>query len=458
MHGFKDTMIFGAGLAGLSAGYVLSQAGRKVRLYEADSTVGGMSRTVVHGEFRFDLGGHRFITKDPKLAEFVKALMGEEMLSVPRKSKIYMNRRFFDYPLKPANAVFGLGIPTTLRIISDYTAEKLSGLMGKKPAVSLEDWVVGNFGRTMFDIYFKQYSEKVWGIDCSRISAEWVAQRIKGLSLGKAVKNAFFKFSGKGLATLADRFDYPGLGIGRISERLRDGITLKNEVVTGTGLTRLLHSGFEAKAAQLRNGSGTFTVEGGEFISTIPLTTLVRILDPKPPEEVFQAASSLKYRDILIATVMIDRAEVTDQTWIYIPEKKIPFGRIHEPRNWSPRMAPEGKTHIVAEFFCFEGDSIWNTPDGQLIDLTALHLEKLGFIGRQEVIGGCVVRVPKAYPLFEVGYKKHYEVIESYLGKFTNLHTIGRGGMFRYYNMDHTMESGIAMAEKILLNSKDGKK
>jgi protoporphyrinogen oxidase len=446
----NTTVILGGGLTGLSAGYVLSNAGISVKVFERDPAVGGLSKTIVKDGFRFDLGGHRFFTKDARIDGFVRTLMKEELLSVNRTSKIYMRDNFFDYPLRPFNAMFGLGLLTTFKIMADYGAEKLRRLMKEKDCISLEDWVVSNFGRTMFNIYFRQYSEKVWGIDCKSISAEWVAQRIKGLSLGKALKNAFFKFTGKDIPTLTDNFIYPSLGIGRISDRLKDEIEKRNAVFTDASVESVNHSDFRIDSIVVKDRNSTRIVHGTEFISSMPATKLVRILNPAPPEDILDAVAKLRFRDLVIVAIMIDRTRVTDQTWIYIPEQKIPFGRIHEPTNWSDKMAPEGKTLMVMEFFSFKGDPVWSENDERLRDITVENLERLGFIKKREVIDGMVVRVPKAYPLFEVGYKELCNKVYDYLALFNNLHVAGRTGMFRYYNMDHAIESGLDTAERIL--------
>ena len=448
-------LILGGGLTGLSAGYVLTKAGLKVKVFESDSSVGGLSKTIIHNGFRFDLGGHRFFTKDRELNNFVKELMGKELISVPRKSKIYMQNKYFDYPLKPLNAIFGLGISTTIEILFDYAAERIKNLIKEPQNISLEDWVVGNFGRKMFNIYFKEYSEKVWGIECSMISAEWVAQRIRGLSLASAVKNAFFKLNGKDVPSLVDFFLYPQLGIGRISDRLKEDIEAgNNSVLTDSRIERINHSDFKVESI-VKNNRKQFVEENGiEFISSIPITKLVKMLHPAPPENILTAASKLRFRDLVIVAVMINRKRVTDQTWIYIPEQKIPFGRLHEPTNWSEKMAPEGKTIIVAEFFSFKGDRIWNKSDEELTSITVENLENMGFVKKHEMIGSAVVRVPNAYPLFEIGYKERCDEIYEYLGRFKNLHITGRSGMFRYYNMDHAIESGIKTAERIIKKSK----
>jgi protoporphyrinogen oxidase len=446
----KDTIILGGGLAGLSAGVVLANAGCTIGVYERDTAVGGLSKTIEKNGFRFDLGGHRFFTKDEKIDSFVRKLMGDELISVPRSSKIYLRNKYFDYPLKPLNALFGLGISTTAGILADYVWESARRLVRNEEARSLEDWVVGNFGRTMFNIYFKEYSEKVWGIECNRISATWVAQRIKGLSLAKAVKNAFFRVSGRDLATLIDSFLYPALGIGRLSDRLREEIEKSGSVYTGTGVISVNHADQWITGISVRDQGRLRTVPADEFISSIPVTRLIGMLNPSPPARILEAAASLKFRDLVIAAIMVDKKRVTDQTWIYIPERKIPFGRIHEPTNWSPAMAPEGKTLLVMEYFSFQGDTIWNMQDDKLADLTVEHLVRLGFITKREVLDHVIVRVPKAYPLFEIGYRERVDELLDYLGRFNNLHMAGRSGMFRYYNMDVAIRSGMETAEKVI--------
>lgn len=452
----NEILILGGGLAGLAAGSVLTQAGLGVKVFEKGNTVGGLSRTIVHGGFRFDLGGHRFFTKNKKIEGFLQSLMDGELLKVPRKSKILFRNKYVDYPLKPLNAISGMGVPMTLKAICDYALERIKRQYKVSNIVSLEDWIVSQFGRTMFNVYFKEYSEKVWGIECSKISMEWVAQRIKGLTLGTAVRNAFFGSNGNTIATLADTFTYPSKGIGRISERLKDEIDKKNSVLLNVRVKRLCHDNFQIETAKAVNGHHSFSFEGSEVISSIPINDLVQMLDPKPPDDILRAAAKLKFRDMVILAIMLNRERVTDQNWIYIPEQKIPFGRIHEPTNWSTQMAPEGKTLLVTEHFCFNGDATWCAGDEELADNTIRNLEKLKFIKREEVIDHVVIRVPKAYPLFEVGYREHYDKIWVYLSKFKNLHITGRGGMFKYHNMDQAMASGIGIAEKIIKRNLDG--
>jgi protoporphyrinogen oxidase len=443
-------VVLGGGLSGLAAGYALTKAGIGADVFERDADVGGLSKTVLTNGFRFDLGGHRFFSKKPEINSFILDLMGKELITVPRKSTIFLRNKYFDYPLRPVNALFGMGIPTTVRIIEDYIAEKIRGLGQASPQLSLEDWVVSNFGRTMFDIYFKEYSEKVWGIDCKSISVDWVAQRIRGLSLGEAIKNAFFKFSGRDIPSLVDKFIYPQLGIGRISERLREEIEKTGSVHPGRPVLKIKHACSMIESVETGSCFGTHHVSGDAFISSIPITKFVRLLDPPVPGHVLAAASKLMFRDLVVVALMVDRERITDQTWIYIPEKKIPFGRIHEPTNWSEKMAPEGKTIVVAEYFSFEGDHIWNASDEHLADITVRGLEQLGFVRKSEVSGCDVVRAKQAYPLFEIGYAEQCRLLDNYLGTFKNLYLAGRVGMFKYYNMDHAIESGLRAAESVI--------
>jgi protoporphyrinogen oxidase len=449
----NTSIVLGGGLAGLSAGFGMAKSEMPVIVLESDSEVGGLSRTVRHGEFSFDLGGHRFHTKNAETERFVKEVLYGNYLTVPRKSKIFLQNRFFDYPLKPSNALCGMGVATTARALFDYGIEKTKNFVTPPKYVSLEDWVVNNFGRTMFNIYFKEYSEKVWGIDCSRISEEWVSKRIEGLSLGVAVKNAFFKFSGQTVNSLIDKFIYPSAGIGQISDNLKDEIEKDNSVLTNTKAYRINHRNFFINNVIAKNCEQLYDIKGSEFLSSIPLTNLVRMMNPAPPDDIIEAAAMLRYRDLVVVTIMLNRKSVTDLTWMYLPGQEIAMGRIHEPKNWSPGMAPEGKTHIVAEYFCFQGDAVWNSNNEELTSLTVSQLEKLGLIKANEVIDSCVYRTPKAYPLFEVGYEKYYSRILEYLDNFTNLHIIGRTGMFKYHNMDRAIESGLEAAEAIIKNS-----
>lgn len=445
-----DVAILGAGLAGLTAGSLLSGYGLKTVVIEKDSVVGGLARTIEHRGFRFDLGGHRFYTRNERIGALVRDAVGGDVVEVERSSKILLDGRYFDYPWRPLDAIRGFGIRRAAAIIFDYAAEQILHRGGASAAVSFEDVIVSRFGRTMFDIFVKEYSEKVWGIKCDRIAAELAEWRIQNLSVGAAVRDALFPRSRGTVRSLARKFLYPPLGIGRIAEGLRRQIEERSHVLTGATVTGIHHSGGRVDYVSVREADRTRRIGADNFVSSIPLNRLVHLLDPGPPDHIFAAAGRLRFRDLVTVTVMIDRDRVTDQSWIYLPERRIPFGRIHEPTNWSAQMAPEGKTLLVMEYFCFRGDDVWNADDDTLAASTLASLEGLGLVRKREVIDSLVLRIPNAYPIFEIGYDRDRRKISDYLESFENLRVIGRGGMFQYFNMDHTMESAVAVAEEIM--------
>jgi protoporphyrinogen oxidase len=442
----SETVVLGGGLAGLAAGWALTQAGHRVRVLESADAVGGLARTVVRDGFRFDLGGHRFFTHDARVERFVRDLLGDELVTVARASRIYLRGKWIEYPLRPLGALSGLGPRASARILLGYARASVARRMRPAPLASLEDWVVAHFGRPLFELYFRDYSEKVWGIGCRDISAEWMSQRVQGLSLGAAIQHAILK-RGAALPTLVDRFLYPRLGIGSIAERLRAAIERSSPIATGSRVVRIRHEGRRIEGVTVRRGDQLQELRGEAFLSTIPLTQLIQALSPHAPVEVRAAAARLRYRDLVIVAVMLERERATDQTWIYFPGKDIPFGRLHEPTNWSAAMAPPGRTLLVTERFCFRGDATWNASDAELIESTVHHLEKLGFVRRHEARDGMVVRIPAAYPLFEVGYQERSRILCDYLERFENLQVAGRGGLFRYYNMDKAISSGLAAAD-----------
>jgi protoporphyrinogen oxidase len=449
VRGARDVVVLGAGLAGLTAGSLLARSGADVTVVERDRAVGGLARTIEHNGFRFDLGGHRFHTENRHVEDLVGSVLDHDVLEVDRSSKILMDGRYFDYPWKPVNALSGLGIGTAAAVLFSFAAEQLRQRISKPEIISFEDEIVRRFGRTMFNIFVKEYSEKVWGVPCGRMARELAEWRIQGLSVRAALRDALFARNRGTVRTLARKFLYPPLGIGQLAEGLRRQIEEYGQVLNRTAVTGVKHSGGRIDSVILRNAGRTRLIEASEFASSIPLSVLVQLLDPKPPAEILEAAAGLRFRDLLVVSVMIDRARVTDQTWIYVPEPKIPFGRIHEPTNWSRHMAPDGKTLLVTEHFCFRGDDRWCADDDALIEDTVASLDRLGLIQRHEVIDSLVLRVPDAYPLFEIGHDESRRKIRDFFAQFENLQVIGRGGMFRYFNMDHAMESGIAAAETI---------
>ncbi len=445
-----DVLILGGGLAGLSCGLKLSESGKNIAVIEKEKSVGGLARTIEEGEFRFDLGGHRLFTKNIETQNFLDEILGDQLIEVGRSSKIFMMGKYFDYPLRATNAFLGMGPEKSFEIVLDYAVENIRRRLSKKDIVSLEDWVVQNFGRSLFELYFKDYSEKVWGIDCSDISKDWVSQRIKGLSLGKAMKKAFFGNNKNDCATLIKKFRYPREGIGVLSIEMKRKIEEKGHVFTELKAERIHIRNNRVVEVKARNCNSDMYFEAENFISSLPVNLLVNIIKPRAPSEVLRAADKLKFRDTVIVTIFINRHKATEESWIYFPEKDIPFGRLHEPKNWSSVMAPEGKTSLVVEYFSGRDEKLWQDDDEKLIKMTAEKLVELGYFEEHELLGGKVIRVSDAYPLFKVGYKEELDIIRNYLESIDNLITIGRSGRFEYYNMDHALESGIKAAEIVL--------
>lgn len=450
-------IVIGAGPAGLAAAYTLVDKGANVTVFEKDSVVGGISRTVTKNGYRFDLGGHRFFSKNPELNLFIENLLGDELIDVGRRSRIYFKKRYFDYPLEPKNAVFGLGLPMAFNILCSYICQKITQPFKRKRIATLEDWVVDKFGYQMFRTYFKSYTEKVWGIGCDRIEAEWVAQRIKGMSLTKAVKSAFFTAKKDSPVTLLRQFTYPKLGIGRMSEVMAKAVCQKNKLIMNSQVVNLVSERNRIVACIAKDADGRENdISVDECISSMPITQLVMALKPLPPSSVIEAAAQLRFRDFIAVAIMLNRERVTEDTWIYIHDPDISFGRVHEPKNWSPFMSPQGKTSLVMEYFCFKSDSVWGMQDAELAELAKYELiNKLGFISERDCIDYCVVRVPKAYPMYQCGYRQHLNIILSYLSQFKNLQLVGRNGTFRYNNMDHSLEMGIRAAKRLLGDFQD---
>ena len=451
-----DVCVIGAGPAGLCAAFVLTQNKKDTVVLEMSDQIGGISRTVVRDGFRFDIGGHRFFTKDDEVDQLFREILGDEIIWVNRTSKIFYRDKYFDYPLKPANALFGMGIGTTARCLADYGSLKVRNLFRQPEIVSLEDWVSNEFGHELFKLFFKNYTEKVWGIDCNQICAEWAAQRIKGLSLRVAVKEAIRPSKNGKVTTLIDKFMYPRLGIGRISERLAEDVeTLGNEVRMRSRVTAVNHDGGRVTSVDIEAPEGPYTLEVGSLCSSMPLTELVTAMRPAAPADVIAAAHKLRYRDLITVNLMINKPRVTEDTWIYIHEPTITLGRIHEPRNWSPEMAPAGKSSIVAEYFCFQDGEVWNMDDQDLIDLTVSDLDtRLGFLKKEDIIDAFVVRTPKAYPMYELGYEEPLRKVLDYVGGFSNLEIVGRYGTYKYNNMDHSMKTGLLAARNLLGESR----
>jgi protoporphyrinogen oxidase len=449
------TVIAGAGPAGLTAAYELTRHGHACVVLEADpNLVGGISRTDQYKGYRFDIGGHRFFSKSEEVNRIWREILGDQFISRPRLSRIYYDGKFFQYPLKPLDALTKLGPVRSAAILASYLKARARPI---RPEASFEDWVVNRFGRVLFEIFFKTYTEKVWGMPTSTISADWAAQRIKGLSLFRAVWNALFagRFSRRGevIKTLIDRFEYPRLGPGQMWEAARAKVERAGGAVhLDRRVARVEHDGEAVHAFVARDSQGNETrYHGRHFLSTMPLRSLVRAMTPAAPAAVIEAANSLKYRDFLTVVLIVEGTEIFPDTWIYIHEPGVRLGRVQNFRNWSPDMVPDpARSSLGLEYFCFEGDDLWTLPDDALIALGRREIDAIGLVPSSRVVDGCVVRMPKAYPVYDDAYQRHLGVIRAWLKRFENLEVAGRNGMHKYNNQDHSMMTAVLAARNIL--------
>ena len=454
--GTGTTLVMGAGPGGLCSAYVLSKAGAPVVVVEKAPFVGGLARTIKrpteHGEFKFDIGGHRWFTKNDELNDIFREVIAEELLMVNRVSRIYFDGKYVDYPLKISNALKAIGPVVAAKAMADYARIRAQHKVKPIEIVSMEDAYIAQYGPTLYKLFFQRYSEKVWGLPCDQMSGDWVSQRTKGMSLWTAVKDAIVPSRGK-VVSLIDEFMYPKYGFGRFSERMADGIAaMGNKVRLGAGVERVHCEGNRVVAVTVGTERGQERIEAEHFVSSIPLTILAQITDPAPPAEVIAAAKQLVFRDIITVNLMLHKRQVTNDTWLYVHDRNILFGRFHEPKNWSAAMVPgDDYTSLVVEYFCTRGDKVWTMTEEQLVAQTVKHLvEDMGFITPDEVIGGFTIKAPRAYPSYVIGYEKPLDTIKEYIAGFENLQYIGRGGSFRYNNTDHSIETGLLAAKNIL--------
>lgn len=436
--------IIGAGPAGITAAYQLAKAGINVDVYEASDAVGGLAKTVELWDQLVDLGPHRFFSTDRRVNELWLEVVGKDYSMVDRLTRIYYNQSFFNYPLKISNALGNLGPLDAVHCLTSYAKEKIAPTQQDG---SFEDWVVHQFGRHLFEIFFKTYSEKLWGITCKELDADFASQRIKKLSLVSALKNAIMQGRGNKHKTLVDRFAYPNLGSGVVYERMAQKIEEAGGVIhLNTKVNRVTTTNGVAKGILLEDGS---TLDYDHIISSMPLTLLVtRLTDV--PDQVVNHANALRFRNTTLVYLKIDQRNLFPDNWIYVHDPSLQFGRITNFRNWSPHLYGTTSHSILAlEYWSYDDEPIWHSDDNALIDLATSEIKKTGLIKDASVQEGHVLRIRRCYPVYDRNYKDHLKPIEQYLEGIENLTVIGRYGAFKYNNQDHSILMGILAAERI---------
>jgi protoporphyrinogen oxidase len=457
-----DVAIIGAGPAGLTAGYLLTKQGKSVVIIEKDETyVGGISRTVEHEGYRFDIGGHRFFSKSQEVVDLWNEILPDDFIQRPRMSRIYYEGKFYSYPLRAFEALWNLGILRSAICMASYLKYKLFPI---KDVKSFEDWTTNQFGKKLYSIFFKTYTEKVWGMPCDEMSADWAAQRIKGLSLWNAVTDGLKRSlglnkkpnDGQEVKTLLETFRYPRLGPGMMWDAARDHIlaTGKGEVLMGHGLDRLAKIGPNDESFEwsmsAKGANGSATIRAKHVISSAPMRELSKRIHPLPESTL--KADNLRYRDFLTVALMVKSEDLFPDNWIYIHDDRVQVGRVQNFRSWSPEMVPDEDMACVGlEYFCFEGDGLWSSSDEDLVAQATREMEILGLCNPAKVVSGAVVRQEKAYPVYDDDYETNVDAMRLELEeKHPSLHLVGRNGMHRYNNQDHAMMTAMLTVENIV--------
>lgn len=448
-----NVVILGAGPAGLTAAYELTRNHVPVTVLERDHLVGGIARTEFYKGYGYDIGGHRFYTKMTEVNALWHEVLGKQFIRVPRLSRIHYEGKFFYYPLRLMNVLGALGIVQSIWIFLSFVRARLFPLV---PEESFEDYVSNRFGRKLYHLFFKTYTEKVWGIPCTEIRAEWAAQRIRGLSFTSALKSAIFQ-NGSGIKSLIEEFEYPVRGPGMMWEAFRDAVQAEGgQVWLNAPVIRVNRQGMCVRSVVVTRSGVETEIQGDKFISTLALRDLINAFHPPPPPDVLNAANSLGYRDFLTVILIINVPELFPDNWIYIHTPRVHVGRIQNFKNWSKGMLPDQtKTSLGMEYFVNEGDEMWNTPDEQLVELAKRELELIGIARADRVIDGTVRRMRKAYPVYDSTYHEHLGIVRGYLDAIENLQTVGRNGMHKYNNQDHSMMTALLAARNILGQSHD---
>jgi protoporphyrinogen oxidase len=450
-------IIIGAGPAGLSASYNLARHEIESIVLEKDSLISGLAKTLEFkhdGEtYLTDTGPHRFFSQNPALYQMIEELLGEDWVVVDRLTRQLIDGKYFSYPVDVMQALRNVNPFVALKMMLDFVQATVRKMLVNPKIVTFEEFVVLNFGRRLAQFNMLNYTEKIWGIACSKIAASWAAQRIKGMNAFDIVKKALIKTGGP--RSMVDSFYYPKKGIQEIYNKMAEyavskGATIEKEVK----LRKISHDGKQITSIEYKR-DGKVVKEGVKnLISSMPITELVQVMDPAPPAKVIKAARSLGYRDQIQVFLIVNKPHIMKDTWIYFPTTPPTFGRAMEPKNWYPTMAPKDKSSVLVEYFVFKNDKLWNMPDDFIIKKTVHEMKWLGFMEPAQLLKGWVLRIEKSYPMWDLTYKKRLDVVTGWLKQFPNLYCVGRNGRYFYNNQDHSIETGLLAAQSII----DGKK
>jgi protoporphyrinogen oxidase len=440
-------VVIGAGPAGLAAAHELARHGHQSLVIDKNDRVGGLARTIWRDGYGFDLGPHRFFTKNHEVLELWQEYLGDDLLDVDRLTRIYYRGRFFAYPLKPLDALAKLGPATTAKAVASYARERLRRHPDEPK--SFEDWIVSQFGRVLFDVFFKSYTEKVWGIPCDQIGKEWAGQRIRGLNLAQAVRHAFGRGRSQQVRSLVERYQYPRLGAGQLYDamaaRLESG---GSEVRTGVEVVRIETDGDRITRVHCDDGSA---VDVAHVFASAPITGVATALEPAAPGEVLDAAESLYYRSHITVNLVVEQEAPFPDNWIYIQSPELRMARVANYASFSKDLIGRpGTCGLSVEYFCFETDDLWAMSERELLDLAAREMDRSGLLDASTIADGFVVKEKESYPTYYLGHRAHFDVLFVYLSRFRNLSLIGRAGMYRYNNQDHASLTGLYAARNHL--------